>query len=261
MIQAIRIAFSDIYNGFRLRRVWLALASEDISDQHRRTTLGPFWLLINYLMFAAAFIFLMRVGSTENYMAYVATGLLVWFYIMETLTQAVSLFVREESFIKGTRLPLSVYVLRLSAQSTIRAGYALLGCLAFLALSGVAATAAWAWSVLGLMLLLATVPAAILTFAFLGAFFPDSQFIVTNLMRIGMFLTPVFWAPEGRGDLRGAFYHYNPFTYFIEIVRVPILTGEAPFFAFAVCVLAALILWILAIALLGLFRRQVVFVL
>ena len=47
-----------------------------------------------------------------------------------------SLFAREESFIKGTTLPLTVYVMRLAMQSVIRAGYALVGCLAILLLSG-----------------------------------------------------------------------------------------------------------------------------
>ena len=51
-----------------------------------------------------------------NYPAYVATGLLIWFYMMEVITQSVSLFVREENFIKGTKLPLTVYVMRLACR-------------------------------------------------------------------------------------------------------------------------------------------------
>jgi len=54
-------------------------------------------------------------------------GLLVWFYIMETIVQSTSLFTREESFIKGTTLPLTVYVMRLTMESIIRAGYAAIG--------------------------------------------------------------------------------------------------------------------------------------
>ena len=51
-------AFADIGMGLRRWRVWVALASEDIGDQHKRTTLGPLWLLINYLLFVATFVFL-----------------------------------------------------------------------------------------------------------------------------------------------------------------------------------------------------------
>jgi lipopolysaccharide transport system permease protein len=244
-------------------RVWMALAQENIGDQHRRTRLGPLWLLINYLAFAGAFIFVLKRGdaSVENYAAYVATGLLVWFYMMETITQSVSLFVREESFIKGTTLPLSIYVMRLAMQSAIRAGYALAGCLGILILSDIGLSPAWAWSGLGVLLILAVTPAAITVFAFMGAFFPDSQFFVSNVMRIGMFLTPVFWTYEGAGGVRHIFYYWNPFTYFLEIVRVPILTGDLPMRSLLFCAGAGLLMWAVALLLLGLYRRKIAFVL
>ena len=41
MLQTLESARSDIRAAFRLRHVWIALASEDIGDQHRRTALGP----------------------------------------------------------------------------------------------------------------------------------------------------------------------------------------------------------------------------
>ena len=255
-------AIFDLRRGLALRRVWLALASEDIGDQHRRTTLGPLWLLINYLAFVATFNFLFnRGGAGPDYSAYVASGLLVWFFMMETITQAVTLFVREEGFIKGTTLPLSVYVLRLTMQSAIRAGYALAGCIAILVIGGAGISLAWCWSALGLMLILVITPAAIILFAFLGAYFPDSQFVVANVMRVGMFVTPVFWTYEGTGGARHAFYYWNPFTYLLEIVRVPIVAGVAPVGAFLICTLIAVASWGLALTLLGRLRRHVVFVL
>jgi lipopolysaccharide transport system permease protein len=264
MLRTIDDALSDIAAALRRRSVWMALAVEDIGDQHRRTMLGPFWLLINYLAFAGTFIFVFQRGDSgsQNYAAYVATGLFVWFFIMETINQGISLFVREESFIKGTTLPLSVYVMRLAMQSVIRAGYALLGCLAILLISGVGFTPMVLWSVLSALLILVTAPAAIIVFAFLGAYFPDSQFIVSNLMRIGMFLTPVFWVyAPGTGGVRAAFYYWNPFTYFLEIVRVPLLAAHLPARSFLLCATISLALWALALVLLGRYRKQIVFAL
>ena len=251
-------AVADLVAGLRMRRVWVALASEDIGDQHRRTTLGPLWLLINYLAFAGTFIFIFHRGDTgPTYATYVATGLLVWFFIMETITTSVTLFVREESLIKGTTLPLSVYVMRSLLQSVIRAGYALVGCLAVLLLSGVPVTAAWLWSAAALLIIVLTAPAVIIVCAFLGVFFPDSQFVVSNLMRVGMFVTPVFWSDPGLGGIRGAFYRFNPFTYFLDIARVPILTGLAPLRELGLCIAIGLLVWLVAVLLLGGFRRQV----
>ncbi|HQZ11572.1 MAG TPA: ABC transporter permease [Devosia sp.] len=261
MFSVFASALADISEGLRLRRVWVALANEGIGDQHRRTTLGPLWLLINYLAFAGTFIFIFNHGNTgPGYVAYVATGLLVWFFIMEVVTTSVTLFVREESFIKGTTLPLSVYVFRDTLQAVIRDGYALAGCIALLLIGGVAIGTGWLWSAVGLLVILLAAPAFTTVFAFLGVFFPDSQFIVSNLMRVGMFITPVFWAPSGRGGIQEAAYVYNPFTYFLEIVRGPIMTGQPSLHALGFCVLLTIGLWVAAFLLLGKFRRQVALV-
>lgn len=262
MASNIEKAFSDFGAAIRMRRIWIALAREDISDQHRRTALGPLWLLVNYLAFAGTFIFIFHSdGNNVTYIPHVATGLFIWFYIMETASNGVSLFYREESLIKGTTLPLTVYVLRLTMQLVLRSSYAFAGCLAILFLAGTPVSTGWAWSLLGLSIILAVTPAAITVFAFLGALFPDSQYIVNNLMRIGMFLTPVFWTYEGTGGIQHAFYFWNPFTYFLEIVRIPVLTGELPLLSLLGCAGIAVIVWILAILLLARYRKKIIFVL
>ncbi|PBB82383.1 ABC transporter permease [Mesorhizobium sp. WSM3879] len=261
MISALNGALEDIFGAMKLRRVWIALAHEDIGDQHRRTTLGPLWLLVNYLAFAGTFVFVFKPAGKDaaGYSAYVAIGLMVWFYLMEVISLSVPLFKREESFIEGTTLPLFVYVMRLTVQSAIRAGYAVAGCAIILLISGPVPTPAWLWSLAGLLLILLTTPALITVFAFTGAFFPDSEFIVGNLMRVGMFFTPVFWVYNAQDAIQRYAYLWNPFSYLLDVARIPILRGEFPINAFVVTGTTALVMWAIALLLLGRYRRQVVF--
>lgn len=256
------IAFEDLRDGLKRWRVWIALAKEDISDQHRRTTLGPIWLLLNYLALAGTFIVIFG-GRTdiEYFNSYIAIGLLIWLYMSETITLSVSLFIREENLIKGTTLPLSVYILRLTTQSIIRAGYMLLGCLTLLYCVGAPLSTGWLWALLSLSLILLITPAAIASFAVAGAFFPDLQFVVQNLMRLGMFLTPIFWTAGNSEGARRVLADWNPFAFFLEIVRVPILTGNPPSQAIFVCLAIGFSLWLCALLLIGRFRKQIVFVL
>jgi lipopolysaccharide transport system permease protein len=260
MLHILNSALMDIAAGIRRRRLWMALAAEDIFDQHRRTTLGPIWLLVNYFAFVATFIFIFAPGPLERtHVAYIAVGLLVWTYLSDTVSRAVTLFEREESFIKGTTLPLSVYVMRLVLQNLIRAAYAAFGCLAILLVAGVGITGAWVWSGIGIALVLAVSPAVIVVFAFLGAFFPDSRFIVSNGMPVAMFVTPVFWdRAEGR-PLLTAVHDWNPFTHFLAIVRQPIVDGATPAASWLICLGATLGVWVGAVLLLGRFRRQIAF--
>lgn len=258
-MKAIQAAFADIRAAIRRRPIWVALASEDISDQHRRTTLGPFWLLINYLAFAGTFMLIFgERSSLLHFPAYIALGLYVWMFISEIVSQSVMLFVREESFIKGTTLPLSGFIMRMTLQSIIRSSYALTGCVALVLLAGVPMSIGWVWAALGMMLIIAITPAAITIMAVVGTFFPDFQFLVSNIMRIGLFLTPIFWVPEERGGVRPVLAQSNPFTYFLELIRAPVLNGDMPLYAWAVCGSIGIVLWVVALLLLGTFRKQIV---
>ena len=253
-------AWADISEGMARYRVWWSLAREDIGDQHRNTALGPAWFLINYLLHLGTFLAVFGQSfEVRNYPAYVATGLLVWLYVSEVITRSTTMFRREEALINGTTLPIMVYVMRLTTQSIIRSGYAFAGCIAVLILAGTPLSAAWFGSLLGIVLILLTTPAVAIVFAMLGAFFPDTQFIVNNLIRVGIFLTPVFWT-HGAG-LRGALYQYNPFTYYLQIVRQPIVEDTVPWTALGICLVAGLLYWALAINLLGRLRKRIVFVL
>lgn len=250
---------ADLAAGLSRHPVWVALATEDIGDQHRRTALGPLWLMVNYLAFAGTFIFIFHRGDATGpgYAVYVATGLLAFFYMQETISISVTLFAREASFIKGTNLPLSVYVFRAALQSMIRAGYALVGCVLILLVAGAVPSLVWAWSLLGAALILLTTPAVIICFAFLGIYLPDSQFVVSNLMRVAMFITPVFWRDPGGDGFRQLVHDYNPLTWFLEIVRAPVVDGVVPLGALALCGAISLCFWTLALLLLGSLRRQV----
>ncbi|MBB5210595.1 ABC transporter permease [Microbulbifer hydrolyticus] len=262
MIKTLHTAFADVRAAIKLKNVWVALASEDISDQHKRTSLGPLWLLLNYLAFAFTFIVIFERGQgIPNFQSYVSLGLLVWFFVSEIISLSVTLFAREEGFLKGTTLPLSTYAFRLMMQSTIRLGFTTVGCVAILAITGASLSIGWLYSAVGIALLLLIAPAIIICMAFLGAFFPDSQFIVSNAMRIGMFLTPIFWHPANSGGLRQTLYDLNPFTYALEIVRQPIITGEFQLFPFTFCASVGLVLWLFALLLLGALRKKVIHVL
>lgn len=262
MICSFGAGIRDFLDGWNTRRLWSAFAKEDIGDSHKNTMLGPVWLLLNYLTYIGTFGFVMRAGGGDkNYLAYISMGLMTWFFILEAITQGVALFSREESFIKGTPLPLSTYVFRLTTQCLIRNGYALLGCLGVLLLSGIYPSFMWLWSGVGILVVLLAAPAVITVCAFLGAYFPDSHYLVSNAMRVGMFLTPVFWTYNGSHGARHVFYWYNPFTYFLEIVRMPVLDGAMPLKALGLCLFICVVMWILALFLMGRYRKKVVFVL
>lgn len=65
-----------------------------------------------------------------------------------------------------------------------------------------------------------------LLFGVLCTRFRDIPQIVQSIMRIAFFMTPVIWMPEQLGT-RAYLALLNPFTYFVELIRMPLL-GEVP---------------------------------
>jgi lipopolysaccharide transport system permease protein len=252
-------ALNDIRVGFGMHRVWMALAREDIGDSHRRTRLGPIWLLLNYLLFVLTLIYIFG-GERPNYAVYVACGLLAWNFISETITQSVQLFITEQAFIKGTVLPPFVYVMRQTMRTVIRAGYGLIGLVIVIVVVGHPLTAALLYTIPAMVLLVLAAPAVSIILAILGALIPDLNFFIMNFMRLAFFLTPVFWYP-GKNDFRQVLYDGNPMTHYIDIFRSPIVDGVLPVQSWQVSLVATVVLWAIAILLLGAYRRKIVFLL
>lgn len=259
MLKLVEDAFADISAGWRNRSVALAFASEDVADLYRRTRLGPVWLILSFLVFVASIVFVVGgVSGIPHYLAFVACGLLVYNLMSEVLAESSNLFQREMAFIKGTTLPISIYVMRLTSRTLIRNIYPLAGALGLTLLDGVIPSPAWLYAALGLVLIIVAIPAVAMVFAILGVLFADTHFILQNLLRLAFFLTPVFW--DHAGDrIRIIFYYWNPFTHFITIVRSPILTGDPALQSWIIAGGISLAAWILAIVLLGQFRRRIVF--
>ena len=259
MLELARRGLADLGAAFKLRDIWWALASEDIADSHRRTMLGPIWPLLNYLLFVGTLVLVLGQAGSPNFVAYVSTGMLAWLFISDVLSMSATLFSREENFIKGTVLPISIYVMRQTLVISIRSFYALLGAVAILLYSGFAVTPALLSVVPAVFVLLLAAPAVAVLFGIAGAFFRDFQFIVVNATRLLMFITPIFWTDPGAGGLLGFLYYWNPLTHYIDIIRMPIVDGTIPMNSWTVALSVTALLLAAALIALGKFNRRIVF--
>ena len=59
--------------------------------------------------------------------------------------------------------------------------------------------------------------------------FRDLQQLVMSVVQVSMFVTPLFWPPEGLEGLRRVFFvTLNPLYHLLTIVRDPLLGGKLP---------------------------------
>jgi lipopolysaccharide transport system permease protein len=148
-----------------------------------------------------------------------------WNFLGALVTEGCTCFTIAEPLIKGTRMPFSVHAFRSLVRNGIVLGHNIIVIIGvFLifhvgitvyALAVIPAFALWLINGLAITLLLGA----------LCARFRDVPQIVASLLQIAFFLTPVMWNAAILSGRHHAFLliQYNPFYYFLEILRAPLL--------------------------------------
>lgn len=252
---------SDLSEALRRWPLWTALAWEDIRQRYRRTVFGALWAAIAFALFCGVKIAVFGASSGAEqgfFAAYVILGFWVWQLISAVVTDGCSTFINVQSWIKGARLPLSLFVLQSITRLAILSGFSLLAAIPLLLFVGQpVGPVAFASLPALLAYVLAAIPVQLLL-GTLCSLFRDLQQIMSTVMRVLFFATPIIWLP-GRVGRIGEFAKYNPFTHYIEIFRSPIAYGQIPWTSWAVvCVLTAAV-WMVAILVFHRYGRRIAY--
>ena len=255
------LALLDLAQGACAHHLWHLLAWQDIRRLYRRSILGPFWLTIS--MGALVGVLGTLYGSlfgveSADYVPFLALGFIVWTLISGVISEGCKAFINAEGIIRHVGLPLSIHVYRLlwrhllilvhnaAVFVVVAAVFAIWpGWTGFLALPGL------------LLLCLNGIWAGLLL-AIVSARFRDVPPIVTSIVRICFFVTPIIWMPELIPG-RPLVLHANPFFHLMEVVRAPLL-GHAPGLASWIAVLVMTVAgWFVTFALFRRYRRRIAY--
>jgi ABC-2 type transport system permease protein len=233
-------AITDLADGLKLWELWSTLGWHDIRQRYRRSIVGPFWLTLSMGMMIAglAYLYAGIFGqNVEGYLPYVATGIIIFSLISSLVTEGAGVFIASASLILQLRAPLSIYVYRMLWGNLLIFAHNI--CIYIVVVLFVKVDLGWNFflSFAGLFLVMLNGLWVGVTLGALSARFRDVPPIVTSVMQVAFFLTPVFWTPSSLPN-RELFVHLNPFYYLVEVVRMPLL-GQTP----------SLWIWLVAIGL------------
>ncbi|TAK87954.1 MAG: ABC transporter permease [Betaproteobacteria bacterium] len=257
-----RRALADLWHALRYPDLWVLLGWQDIRQRYRRSMLGPFWLTIStgVMVIALGFVYASIFRQPiDEYLPYLAAGLVIWSFIAGTVTEGCQTFIASEGIIKQIRVPLFTHVMRVVWRNFIILCHNAVIIVAVVAIFLPAnALATLALAIPALVLLILTMGWITLLVGMFSARFRDIPQIVTNILQLMFFLTPIIWHPSllpGRNRV----VLLNPLYHMVEIVRAPLL-GKMPGAAtwIAVGVMGA-IGWILAALLFRQFRRRIAY--
>jgi ABC-type polysaccharide/polyol phosphate export permease len=257
-----RAALNDIMSGLRQWHLWMSLASLDVKQRYRRAVLGPFWITISMsvmvLTLGTVYAGLFK-QDVHSFLPYVAAGFIVWNFCTGTINESTIAFVQADGLIKQGGLPLSLHIFRTIFRNFIINAHNL----AVMALLYIWQPSLLNWHLLllvpGLVLMLANFAWASIVIGVFCTRFRDLPPIITNVLQILFFVTPVMYRPETLPAHLSLFVKLNPFYYLMEAVRAPLLGAAAPLEAYAALILFAVGGWLLTFWFFGKTRARIAY--
>ena len=242
----------DFYRSATGKGYWLYSAWIELLLSYRSTILGPLWIPIGTAVFVFAVGSLygrvILTNGSNTYLAYLAVGITLWYFINQSIVGSSHVFVSNRTDILDGATGYTDIILKLITRNAITLLHNTIVVLLAMIISQIALS-------FEALLILITIPLFLLNLlwicviiSILGARFPDLEEITRSILRLMFFLTPILWMPHqhGRGALVGALLYLNPFYYFLEVIRAPLLYGQVPYFEMGVLVAALPIGWFAA---------------
>ena len=227
---SVQRAIEDVRESLRLSETWQAFALEDLRKRYIRSYAGLWWIFLSFgaFVFIKAIIFTpLSPESLKAFTPYVTIGFFAWVFMQSVISEGSNVFIAAANWLKGARLPLSVFVLQSVMRNCILTVFNLIVVMIVLLLTRTPIDWMWLFALPVSALYLITAVWVTALFGILGARFRDFVHLVVTLMRMMIFLTPIFWMPQQMGRLWDVL-QYNPLAHYIILLRQPLLEGTIP---------------------------------
>lgn len=217
----------EFFKALRLWPIYVTLGVQDVRLRFRRSSLGAAWVFL-HLGVSIATIALVFGGIFEQplrtFLPFLTAGLIVWNYLVHSLTEGGASFLHAEGYIKQIGLPIYVYCLRTVVSVNL---ILLLSLPVFVIVAlacGVVPGPGVLWVVPGLAVLVTFATAASLLLSFLVVRVRELAQMLTAGMQVLFYATPVIYPPEVLSQRGlGWVLQLNPLHHVIQVVREPLL--------------------------------------
>lgn len=252
-----RSGFHDLTQALRSLPLVLYFAWGDTRARYRRSYLGPFWIVLGTAIGVVGLAYLwsgLLNTPRATLVPALTVGLIVWQCITGVMIESPMLFVRNAAVIRNIRTSLVIFPLQLVLRHLINLVHHSVIIVVVLIIFPPPLSWIQLMVIPGIMLLAANLLWFAVLLGMLGARFRDIEPLVTAVVPMLFFLSPVIF-PADHPGVPSEILWANPLTYLIMIVREP-LEGVLPAAStYGVAVAMLVMGWVAALAMIG-FRRH-----
>ncbi len=209
------------------------------------------YMLVFYLVFA-----LLLHRFTEDFVAFLLIGLVVWRWFDSTVRQGSNSIVSNKSLMRQVYVPKILFPTVVILSNSIKFLIVFVLLIVFLNWYGLPMTSAY-WSLpLLLMTQLLVISAGTLLLSSVVPFVPDLRIVVGNILLVMFFVSGVFFSTDRVPEEYQAYLSLNPMFTLIVSYREVLLNGSWPdLWGLSVIVLSSAVVLVCGVALLRRFDR------
>jgi ABC-type polysaccharide/polyol phosphate export permease len=233
----------------------------DIAARYRGSILGPFWITISTIAFVVGIGIvygdLMHV-STEKYVPWMATGVVVWNMISITINEGAEAFLQGSQIIRQTSIPLPLFVWRVVLRNILNFGHQVVVILGVAIWFHFVTKMNVPLALVGLVLVMVNMAWMSFVAAILSARYRDVQQVIVTVLQLVFFVSPVLWIPNDLRGVRSLLLTGNPVFHMLAVVRDPLLARPANWTNYLVLIVMAAAGWAATLSLYAVVRRRIV---
>lgn len=258
-----QVALKDIFSAIGRYSLVGMLGWQDVKQRYRRSALGPFWLTISMgvmigtigIVFGSIF-----KTSLEEFLPFLASGMILWSFFTTVTNEGCVGFINAERIIKQLPIPLFVHILRIIWRNTIILAHNMIILpLVFLAV-GKPVFLTIFLAIPGFLLVTLNLCWIALMLGILCARYRDLPQIVTSIINVIFYFTPIMWMPHLVPQRAGEYIlGLNPVYHLMEIVRAPLLGQIPAMSSWLICVAIAVLGWTATILVYGRYKRRIAY--
>jgi ABC-type polysaccharide/polyol phosphate export permease len=256
------VALGDLFDGVTDWRMWGRLGSQEVRRRYRRTVIGPFWTSISL----GIFIFTLGIlwatlwkQDPKTYLPFLCSGMLVWAMVASIITEGCNAFISAEGIIKQLRFPYTLLSCSIVWRNVLILFHNLIIFILVALYAGVSITFSTLLVFPALALIFVNGVWVVTLLALLCSRYRDIQQVITSILQVSMFVTPIFWAPDQLGKEFIKFVDYNILFHYVDIMRSPMLGRTPAAWSWIVTIAGTIIGWTVTIVMFSRFRRRLAY--
>ncbi|MGJ8560385.1 MAG: ABC transporter permease [Litorimonas sp.] len=223
-------ALQDLGKSFSSFRLWSFITAKTIQIRYRRNLLGMLWLFFSFGIpsFGIAYV-LSKLQGLElvEHIPHVMFGFVGWYFVADCLSQGGSALTKNRSMLLQAPLGRSVFSLSMVLEKFMLMLANLVTAVVIVSFFGWRPHLEMVFIPISFLIFAITGLGAVMFLSIICARIRDLSELVSAVVRLSFFFTPIIWSATSRKfsdeSVLTIIAKYNPLTYFIDLLRMPML--------------------------------------